>query len=302
MEPSTTEGTSPAPEPTAPLTICPACGYPGTAGLPCDRCHGTIRSPDGRSIQPGRGLAPLDLVRGAWSLVDGGLMLFNRPEFAGKLRAPFLANLVVLAVVFFGLFFGLWELFAWLTGGADWGWVDWLRPSPDSWIGGFLSFVLASVTVFFVAPVLIETVMGPFLDPIAQVVEQIHGGPGMRPVHDDLWKNAMIGLRSSAQILAIQLVVLPLTLLLSLTGIGAVLAVVLAAFLNAVVWFDIPMARRGFGLRDRLRIVRHNWPLALGFGLGFQAGLLMPVFNILFLTPAAAAAVSVLYLRFEKVR
>ena len=46
--------------------------------------------------------------------------------------------------------------------------------------------------------------------------------------------------------------------------------------------------------------MRKNWARALGFGLAFNVGMLVPFFNILFLGPATAVAVSLLYFRFEK--
>ncbi len=278
-------------------TVCSLCGYE-TDATPCARCGSSLIDLKGKPLRVGRGFALFDVWRGFWSLFASGLILFNRPEFACKLRAPFLANFLVLGVVFFGLFFGLWELFEWWISGS-WGWFEWLRPA-GSWVTGILSMLLAAVTLFLVSPVLIETVMGPFLDPLADVVEKIHGGKEMAPADPGAWKSVVAGVRSSAQILAIQIVILPLCLLLSLTGIGAILAILLAAILNAVVWFDIPLARRGLGLRYRLSVVRKNWPVALGFGLAFQFGLVIPFFNFLILTPAAAVSVSRLYLRFEK--
>lgn len=253
---------------------------------------------DGKALRVGRGFAAFEFLRGFWSLFAGCLTLFNRPEYAGKLRAPFLANFVVLSAVFFGLFFGVWELFDAVLEG-DWGWFEFLHP-VGSWATGVLAMLLAAVTLWFVSPVLIETVIGPFLEPIAETTERLHGGPAMKPDATGAWKGMIAGLRNSAQILAIQLMVLPLALLLSLTAVGVVPVLLLAAYLNAIVWFDIPMARRGYGLRQRIRIVRVNWAHALGFGLAFQIGLLIPLFNIVLLTPGAAVAVSSLYFRFEK--
>ncbi|MCA8943675.1 MAG: EI24 domain-containing protein [Planctomycetes bacterium] len=279
---------------------CRACGYPLEAHEhSCGRCGGSLVGLDGSPMRVGRGIAPVEFVRGFVSLFAACLTLFTRPEYAGKLKVPFLVNFVVLAIVFFGLFLGCQELISWSFDG-DWGWFDWARPSPDSWFAGGLAMLLAAIVMFFLTPVLIETVMGPFLDPLAQATERIHGGNGMRPVDPGFWANAWTGLRGSAQILVVQILVLPLALVLSLTGIGAALAFILAALLNAIVWFEIPESRRGFGLTHRLQVVRRNWPAALGFGMAFQLGLLIPLFNFLILTPATAVAVSTLYLRFEK--
>ena len=72
-----------------------------------------------------------------------------------------------------------------------------------------------------------------------------------------------------------------------------------AAF-AATVWFEIPFARRGYGLRHRLRVLRRNWARALGFGFAFQVGMCVPVFNFTLLGPAAAVGVTMLYFHFEK--
>lgn len=252
-------------------------------------------------MQPGRGLALVEFARGFSTLFTSCLTLFTRPEFAGKLKVPFLVNFIVLGAVFFGLFLGTWELIAWAFQDEWTWWLEWARPSPDSWFAGGVAMLLAAITMFFLTPVLIETVMGPFLDPLAQVIESIQGGPGMRSVDPGAWQGILAGIRSSAQILMVQIFVLPLALVLSLTGVGAIIAFAVAGILNAVVWFEIPEARRGYGLTHRLRLIRRNWPAALGFGMAFQLGLLIPLFNFLLLTPATAVAVSTLYLRFEKV-
>ncbi len=151
---------------------------------------------------------------------------------------------------------------------------------------------LAAVTLFMLAPVIIETVTGPFLDPIADATEKWHGGSEMKAVDIGMWKGIVVGVRASAQILAVQLMILIPCLLLSLFGIGAILAIVISAWFNALIWFDIPCGRRGYGLRDRVALIRRNWARSIGFGLAFQVGMLIPIFNFLLLTPAAAVATS----------
>ena len=268
------------------------------AHSPCERCGGLLRDSHGQAVLSRRSIAPVEFLRGFVTLFSSCLFLFNRPEFAGKLRGPFLANFIVVLVAFFGMFFGLRELFE-AGVSMNWGWLEWIRPA-GSWLASALAIVLAAVSMFLLAPVLIETVMGPFLDPLADTTEKIYGGSKMQSVDPGVWRSAVGGVRSSAQILIIQLVVLPVSLLLSLTGIGAILAILLAAILNAVVWFEIPTVRRGINLGGRLKVIRRNWPAALGLGLAFQIGLLIPLFNFLLLTPAVAVAVSKLYLRFDK--
>ena len=101
-------------------------------------------------------------------------------------------------------------------------------------------------------------------------------------------------------LLMLQLLLWIPMLLISLTGIGTVIALLVAAWLNALIWFEIPGTRRGYKMRTRSRLLRRNMARALGFGCAFQIGLLIPVFNFLLLTPAAAVGASNLYFRFQK--
>ena len=124
------------------------------------------------------------------------------------------------------------------------------------------------------------------------------------PVEIGIWRGLVAGLNAAAQVLLIQIFILvPVLILGLLPGINVVvipLGIAISAYLNAIVWFEIPVLRRGYGMRYRRRVVKRNWARALGLGLAFNAGLLVPFFNILFLAPATAVAVSALYFRFEK--
>ncbi len=287
----------PTPEKPGP---CPACGYPLEAS-PCARCGGTVLgSAEGSAIEPGRGFAPTDVIRGFVGFFRGAVVLFHRPEYFGKLKLPMLVNLLVLVAVYLLIVATLWTWFDQLLE-IEWGWLEFLRTTA-SWATAVMSFALAMIASFFLAPVVVETVTAPFLDPLAQQTEVLLGGPAMRPIDQSMWRSVSAGVRASAQILIIQVLVLIPCLLLSLTVIGAMVALIVAALLNALVWFDIPFGRRGYGLRERIAVLRLNWARALGFGLAFQVGALLPLFNIFLLTPTAAVATSSLYFHFSKSR
>ena len=165
-------------------------------------------------------------------------------------------------------------------------------------------FTLTVLVVFFLGPVIIESVAAPFLDPIAEATEEIMADADMKSIDRGLWKNMIFGLNNAAKILAIQVMVMVPCLILSLIPVINLVAIpaaiLVAAYLNALVWFEIPVMRRGYNMAYRRRIVRNNSARALGFGLGFELGLFVPFFNFLFLTPATAVAVSQLYFRFKK--
>lgn len=226
------------------------------------------------------------------------LSLLHDKAYVGRLALPIVANLVVLTAAFGAIFWGSKELFEGLV--ADWISDDGLLAGALGFAGGVLALVLATVTLWFTAPVLIETVLGPFLDPLAQATEEAWTGRPCPALDLGFWKSLLQGLRASARILGLQLLLLLPILLLSLTGIGALLAMLIGAYCNAIVWFEIPCGRRGYSLRERRTLVRHNWPRAVGLGLGFQVGMLIPLFNFLLLTPATAVAVSAQYFRLDR--
>jgi uncharacterized protein involved in cysteine biosynthesis len=280
---------------------CPACGYPRSEGA-CTRCGGRVRSPrDGRAPRCTPGVPLRDLVEGFVSPFAGALTLLHDRPYIGKLALPVLVNLLVLSLAFAGMFWGFWELFDGLfaVDGADWGFLDFLRPLV-TWAGGAAALVLSAVALWILAPVLIETVTGPFLDPLAEATETAWADRAMPALRTGVWRSAAAGAKGAAHVLAWQLILLIPLLLLSLTGVGALIAAVVAAWLNALIWFDVPCSRRGYGLRERSALLRRNWARAVGFGLGFQVGMFVPFFNLLLLTPAAAVATSAQYFRFDK--
>ncbi|MHC4078165.1 MAG: EI24 domain-containing protein [Planctomycetota bacterium] len=283
---------------TQPAAPCPTCGYPLDSDT-CKLCEGSAQEMTSKAqIEPGAGFFLFDLVEGFLSPFLAMLQLMTRKQYMGKLKWAVLANFVAFALVFALAWWGAYAFFDWLLPDEEGGWA-WL-----SWISGIMSFVLTVLVVFFLGPVIIETVAAPFLDPIAEATEEIIAGGDMKSVDKGLWKNLLFGLNNAAKILAIQIMVMVPCLLLSLIPIINIVAIpvslLVAAYLNAVVWFEIPVMRRGYSMVYRRQILRNNRARALGFGLGFELGLFVPFFNFLFLTPATAVAVSQLYFRFKK--
>jgi CysZ protein len=286
----------PLPEP------CPWCGYPLVpfdpdtgAAAHCDRCVGATASA-GRAAAsaPGPGFFVADFLDGFLSLFRAALQLISRREYRGKLAVAVFVNLVLVVVFFFGL---VWGFHAWI-GSVDWSW-GWVESAIQ-----ILSWPLALVAAWFLSPALIGAGMAPFLDPIAFATEKIVGGEQLRPSEVGLVRGIMGGLNAAVQVLILQIFILIPVLLLALIPvvgwIFVLFGVLFSAYLNALAWFEIPVLRRGYGWRYRRQMVGRNWARALGFGLAFQLGLLMPIFNILFIAPATAVAVSSLYFRFEK--
>ena len=288
--------TDPSP-PSAADRPCPSCGYYVVEGAGCPRCGGSTRpAPDRPREAPGSNFFLLDIADGFLEVFRGGAYLFTRPEFEGKLKGPLLANLITIPIAVVALWLGLKGLLSWADS-AGWGPAAWHVPG---WLEGAFTLLLALLTIYLLLPVLVETVTAPFLDPLAEATERMLGGPGMRAERVPILRSLALSAAIGAKLLLLQIGVLVLTVLLSFCGLGLPIAILAAAYLSALVWFDIPFARRGYPLRTRRRLLAANWARAVGFGLGFQVGLLVPLFNLLLLTPAAAVAASVLFLRFDK--
>lgn len=289
-----TQASEPVPPADAagPPPPCAWCGHP-LAQPPCPRCGGKLLvAPGAERMQqaPRRGFFVLDLVRGFFGVFEGLAILFNRPEFAGKLRGPVIANLFATLTLGTILFIGFRAMFAPVEAEGD----------LLGYFANSLALLLTFISLCLFLPPLLELITGPFLDELVDVVEKSMGGPRLTPVRRHLWANVRDSSRATAHLLLLAGGVWIGTLVLSIVAIGIPLGILAAAFLNALTWFELPFYRRGYSLRDRLRTLRHNWALATGFGLGVQVGMLIPVFNVLLLAPAAAVGASVLYLRMAK--
>jgi uncharacterized protein involved in cysteine biosynthesis len=254
--------------------------------------------PHGDPIRPGTGFFLTDVVHGFVMFFRAVLVLFNRVEFTGLLFWAVAANVVVCLLVFVGFWFGLHDLFLSLAE-EDWGWASFLR-GPVQWSSGWLAFVLSVLSLWFLAPAVIGLVCEPFLDPIAARTERLVGGPGLGEAAVGFWRSLGLGLASTVRILAAQVVLLAPLLLLSFCGIGVVLGALLGALFAGLVWLGIPAMRRGLGFDQRVTLLRRNWARLVGFGLAFEAGMFVPLFNLFLLTPTAAVAISVLYFHLDK--
>jgi uncharacterized protein involved in cysteine biosynthesis len=278
---------------------CPVCGFRLDSTPECAVCGGKVRSePDGEPVRPGRGFFVFDFVRGFTGFFKAGLLLFGRPEFRGLLWIPFTLNVVLSAAVFYGVYSLGNGIFLSLTSGS-WGFLDFMR-SAVSFAAPVFAFLMAALVLFFLFPGLQQLVLAPFLDPLARRMERILIGKEPPGSGLGVFREAHASIAFSLRVLALQIGALVVSLLLAGLGIGIVGGLIVSAYLAALVWFDHPLARRGFSFRDKNRFLLGNLPLTLGFGFGYQLGLLVPIFNFLLSAPAAAAGATLLYFRTEK--
>ncbi|MBK8099739.1 MAG: EI24 domain-containing protein [Planctomycetes bacterium] len=282
----------------APIARCPHCGYP-TNATPCDRCGDTIRSLDGfDKIEPRAGFSAAALVRAAWRTLKTPFALLHQKAYIGLLKAPCTANVLVLTALVAASW---WLLQPWFASWFDtpWAWFDGIRQAH----AGTGAIELQLATFWLLSPTLLEITVGPLLEPLVDATERGMAGPGIgKPEPRTGVRLAMVRLQQGARVVVVQLLILPLVWVLALVPfVGFWLSFLIGAASAAVVWFEAPCARRGLDLLARLRLLRANWPVALGFGVGVQLAALVPFVNVLALAPMAAVAASKLFFRFRKV-
>ena len=273
---------------------CLTCGYPQETES-CEQCLGQLLAAEGATpTTPGRGFFMKDLAEGFFSLFHASLQLMTRKEFIGKLTLAVFVNVVLFSIFVLGI---LWAMYS-LLGSVTWP-FGWLETTAE-----ILLWPLSALATWFLAPPLINAGMTPFLDPIANATEKMVAGPQMKPVEIGIWRGILAGANAAAQVLVLQVFVLVPVMILSLIPVVGIVflvfGILFSAYLNGLVWLEIPVLRRGYGWSYRRLITRHNWARSLGLGLAFNLGMLAPVFNLFFLGPATAVAVSTLYFRFGK--
>ncbi len=276
---------------------CTLCGHPLHGGG-CDACGGGLVDPISHEpIQPRRGLFLFDLLHGFWLFWRGALLLFHRPEYAGTLKGPVIANLLVAAALL-GLEYWLLVPLAQVLAGEH-GWLGFLRPLVG-WDDAAWTTVLATQMGLWLAPVGIVALSAPLTEPLVAAIERSAASGDMAPVPLNHARRMSLGVRAAARLGAIQLLLLPAVVLLASFRVGFLLVVIATALFTALAWLELPLVRRGRGLVARQRLLRTNWARAVGFGLAAQLGLLLPVFDLLLFVPSAAAGITLLHLHAAK--
>ncbi|MEC7582874.1 MAG: EI24 domain-containing protein [Planctomycetota bacterium] len=283
----------------APDQRCGCCGYFGPLAAGCQRCGGTAQTLTDAPLplEPGRGLPPLDFLRGLRTFGRATGQLMHHRAFVGQLKLPVMANLLAFAsLAAFALLVLLPEFRAWFAG--TWPVLDGFRAANEG--GGPMRLML--VTVGLLWPIWFDVLAGPIAEPLVRTTEGVVGGPAMAATPATRAERSNVSrVRDRARLFALEVLTLPLVwLLVMLPWIGLPLGVLLISAAAAVIWCETPAARRGLGLRQHLQDLRHNWPRALGFGLGCQLGLAVLPVGMLLLTPSAVVGATVLHFTFDK--
>ena len=278
---------------------CECCGYFGPPAARCERCGGTAQTLTDAPLPltPGRGLPPLDFLRGLRTFGRATGQLIHHRAFVGQLKLPVMANLLAfgcLAALAFWIL--LPEFRSWFAG--TWPVLDGFRAANES--GGPMRLMLITIGLFW--PIWFDVVAGPIAEPLVRTTESAVGGPNMASGTETRARRSNVArVRDRARLFALEVLTLPIAwLLVMLPWIGLPLGTLLISAAAAVIWCETPAARRGLGLRQHLMDLRHNWPRALGFGLGCQLGMAVLPVGMLLLTPAAVVGATVLHFTFDK--
>lgn len=239
-------------------------------------------------------------VRGFWygfkqPFVGMRVLLFRYP----RLLVYWLPVLAITLSLLVGA--AVWS-FSYAPGLAAWMWTPPAGDETSASVGRGVHWVLSAVLTVFVfflsvifAYLLSNLLAAPFKDLLSEALERaMSGAPAtplsLRAITLDMWRSLLM----EAAKLGLYLLVMGPLLLASflIPVVGQIAYFVVGALLTAayfgIDYVDWPVARRGFGVRARVRLFRAHSATLLGFGFGVWLLLFVPLLNLLFMVAAVA--------------
>jgi len=231
--------------------------------------------------------------------------LLARPALWPYVVMPALISIVLFAV----LLWGLWA--------PSHGWLDylWTKPVVEQWFHylwlglWYLAFALVKLVVVAVAYgttlILGSVLASPFNDVLSEKTEQELLGeryvkPADQPFLPDLIRSIISSLTMA---LITAAVLIPLLFLNLIPVVGSVAYTVIGAvcssFFLTAEYTDTLLVRKGFTLRTKLSEIRKHRRMTLGFGIGVNLMLAIPLLNFLCI-PIAVIAGTAMGLGFEQ--
>jgi CysZ protein len=208
-------------------------------------------------------------------------LLRRTPRLWGFVVVPIIVNVVVGALLYLGLFAGLWGLLRDRIGASFEGALVAVL--------GVVAGVVIAVTIGFVL-VRFGVVLGaPWYGQLSEELETMLVGEAHRPtrltagqIAYDIWRALLFELKKLALLLTVWLLSL---LLLLIPVAGGVLYTVagfaMGALLACLDFFDGPQERRRRSFRQKLATVRQTLPGSLSFGLVAFGLVSIPLVNLL---------------------
>lgn len=234
------------------------------------------------------GAAPRALLRGLALPFRAARFLLSHRSLWPFAIAPVLIHgaLLVGAAVF---------VLAYADAAAAWIWAPpsgttfWSTALLALWYVLYLLVLAFGLVTAYATTLLVSGVVAsPFNDTLSARAEALlrDNGPGGPNDGRPLWREALYSLRSTALVLALYLTLMgPVLLLNVVPGLGSMAATGLgtgvSAFFLTLEFADITLARYGYRLRQKLRLLRAHPGLTAGFGLSTSLLLWIPLLNLL---------------------
>ena len=272
-----------------PTIRCVRCGIPLPSGDRCERC---AASANGDVPEPRDSV--LRFVEG-FSAPFRALRLLLEPG-SGLIRyfvLPFLVSVGLMVVLLIAGWWGFFGLLDHLFGEND---------SAAEAVGRGLAVVGFTIVFFIFAyyffHVLGLLVVGPFLEPLSRRVEaNVLGARDPDRQAEGIFREAVWSVSQAVGLIIIMVSAGVLSILLNLcvpVG-GQVLSVLVMAFAFALEYLDFSLARKRYGLGEKMGFLFRNKAAALGLGLGIWLLLLIPG-GVLIVIPVSAMGATLVFL------
>jgi CysZ protein len=238
---------------------------------------------------------PPGLWSGLFAPWHGARFMMKHPRLWSLALIPIIINAVVLTIFF------------WISLKYFSGWLDNLLPQSQEWywiILTYLLMVLLSIVlllaIVFTFTVTANILASPFNDSLSAQTELLTRGGVDTPFSIRLaLKEAGRTIKEEIKKAVFYLLVVALLLLLNLVPLLGSVVYSLLFSLFTMLWLglsflDYSLARKGYRFGDKIKYARRNIRSVFGYGLGVFIGLLIPVFNLLFI-PVAVVGGTLLY-------
>ncbi|MEI7483788.1 MAG: EI24 domain-containing protein [Ignavibacteriota bacterium] len=148
-----------------------------------------------------------------------------------------------------------------------------------------VSFLILLVLCYFIIVIVGGIVSAPFNENISLIIEEALTGR-KTDYHPGFWKDTWYNILAELKKLAFYFSFLLIFFLIGFIPlIGEIISVVLGTifsfFFNALDFFDYPMTRKYFTLRDKIKVTYAKPMYTLGFGCASFLIMFLPVVNVL---------------------
>ena len=235
---------------------------------------------------------------GASSQFFGGFQTtFSAVKFMARNRSLW-PNVAIPATINFAVFLATAGFLFWN--------IDWFilaQPGEDAtlrmvlvvlwWIYRILLYPLLLALAYFLTLILAGIVASPFNEALSERAEELMMGRAV-PAEEG-WKALIVGgARGVATAAATGIPRAFLVVALGLIpGIGPILAAVVGAYFIAVGYTDYALERRRYSLKRKLSVIWKHCRMAIGFGVGANILLLVPLLNFLCMPIAVVGGTAV---------